>query len=64
MAEEILGEYQPLDLRFGRCALQQNMAHFAEKLGVAGKKADRVIARRHWRRAGRVDASVGRPEAI
>src|SRR6188474_1117843 len=64
MAEEILGKDQPLDLCFGLCALQQNMAQFAEQLRVAGKKADRVVARRHWRRTRRVDASIGRPKAI
>ena len=64
MAEQILGKEQAFDFGLDGRTFEQHMAHFSEQLRVARKKADRIEARRHRRRAFGGDAAEARPQAV
>jgi hypothetical protein len=64
VAEQILGKEQAFDFGLDGRTFEQHMAHFSEQLRVARKKADRIEARRHRRRAFGGDAAEARPQAV
>src|SRR5262245_2657598 len=64
MAEQILGKQQAFDLGLDALPFEQHLSDLAEQLRIAREEADRIVARRHRRRALRGDTAEARPQAV